>query len=127
MGPEIFGLLFVPFVIAVIVAVRMIAGTFNHDRIKDYVYRKGGTVTKIEWEPFGPGWFGEKSDAIYKIHYRDRDGNEHRAFCKTSMFTGVYLTEDRILGMKKESPWENTLLEEENRRLKEEIRRLKGE
>ena len=128
MGPEagIFIVLFFFVAIAVAVGIRLIAGSFNHERIREYIENKGGIVKEIQWSPFGPGWFGEKSDAIYEVKYRDRDGNKHLAYCKTSMFTGVYLTEDKIIGKKKQPP-ENLSLEEENRRLKEEIRQLKGE
>ena len=49
------------------------------------------------WDPFGPGWFGEKDSRIYEIVYRDRDGRVHRDHVKTSMMSGVYLTNDRIV------------------------------
>ena len=128
------GVLGVFIVIAVVIAIRLIAGSLNHGRIREYIENKGGEIVEIQWEPFGPGWFGEKSDAIYRIKYLDRDGNEHLAYCKTSMFTGVYLTEDKIVRQKRQEnqPQENPSngplsLEEENRRLREEIRRLKRE
>ena len=128
------GVLGVFIVIAVVIAIRLIAGSLNHGRIREYIENKGGEIVEIQWEPFGPGWFGEKSDAIYRIKYLDRDGNEHLAYCKTSMFTGVYLTEDKIVRQKRQenqSPENQSevlfSLEEENRRLKEEIRRLKRE
>jgi len=128
------GVLGVFIVIAVVIAIRLIAGSLNHERIKEYIANKGGKVKDIQWDPFGPGWFGEKSDAIYQIKYLDRDGNEHLAHCKTSMFSGVYLTGDKIVkrnsqeNQPQENPSNDPLsLEEENRRLKEEIRRLKRE
>ena len=123
MGPEA-GLLLVPLFIAIAVGIRLFAGVLNHERIKEYIANKGGTVTGIQWSPFGPGWFGEKSDAIYEINYRDRDGHTHAAYCKTSMFSGVYITEDKIVGTA--MPQNSVSLEEENRRLREEVRRLRG-
>ena len=134
MGPEAgIVVVFLGGVVA-IVAIRLMAGSLNHGRIREYIENKGGEIVEIQWDPFGPGWFGEKSDAIYQIKYLDRDGNEHLAHCKTSMFSGVYLTEDKIVKRKwqenqlQESPSNGPLsLEEENRRLKEEIRRLKRE
>ena len=123
MGPEA-GLLLVPLFIAIAVGIRLFAGVLNHERIKEYIANKGGTVTGIQWSPFGPGWFGEKSDAIYETNYRDRDGHTHVAYCKTSMFSGVYITEDKIVGTA--MPQNSVSLEEENRRLREEVRRLRG-
>src|SRR5262245_32751136 len=84
-------------VIVLVVVIRLIAGGWDRDRIRQYVQSKGGRVIDIHWDPFGPGWFGEKSDRIYEVHYVDEDENEHQAHCKTSMLTGVYFTEDRIV------------------------------
>ena len=127
MGPEAASFLLIPLVIAIAVGIRLFAGVLNHDRIKDYIKSKSGTVMEIEWSPFGPGWFGDQYTAIYQVRYRDRDGNEHLAYCKTSMLSGVYLTEDKIVGVAQQQPQNNVSLEEENRRLREEIRRLKGD
>ena len=126
MEPEA-GFLLVPLFIAIAIGIRLFAGVLNHERIKEYIANKGGKVTEIQWSPFGPGWFGEKSDAIYEIKYRDRDGNKHVAYCKTSMFTGVYITEDKIVKAAQQQPQGSVSLEEENRRLKEELRRLRAE
>jgi hypothetical protein len=68
----------------------------DRDRIRTYIEQRGGKILSIRWTPFGKGWFGEKSDRIYEVVYRDHAGNEHFATCKTSMWTGVYWTEDRV-------------------------------
>lgn len=124
-------LLLIPIAIIFAVMIRLAAGGMDHDRIKSYIEDRGGKVIDSHWAPFGPGWFGEKSDRIYSVRYLDRDGNEHEAHCKTSMWTGVYLTEDRIVRYA-----ERTLphadererdLEEENQRLREEVSRLRRE
>ena len=121
----------IPLVLLVIVGIRLAAGALDRKRLVEYVESRGGRLIDTTWEPFGPGWFGEKSDRIYSVHYRDRDGNEHRAHCKTSMWTGVYFTQDSIVkrGGRDETdapraaPRES--LEEENRRLREELDKLK--
>ena len=94
-----------------------------------YVEQRGGTVTSIGWAPFGPGWFGEKSDRIYEVHYTDRDGNKHQAYAKTSMMTGVYFTEDSVVeyANRPVDAQEVETLEDENARLRMEIERLKRE
>ena len=83
-------------------------------------------MIEANWEPFGPGWFGEQEgNRIYAVRYLDRDGNEHEAHCKTSMWTGVYFTEDRIVKHAGRADGQQSSLEEENRRLREEVERLR--
>lgn len=123
--------LLIPVFIVIAIVIRLAAGGMDHDRIKQYVEECGGTVLDSNWSPFGPGWFGEKSDRIYGVRYLDRDGNEHEAHCKTSMWTGVYFTEDRIVKYAERpapapTPKESAL-EAENRRLREELERVRRE
>src|SRR5262249_5126665 len=107
------------------VVIRLAGGGMDHDRIRRYVEARGGKVIEANWAPFGPGWFGEKSDRIYAVRYLDQDGNEHQAHCKTSMWTGVYFTEDQIVKYAERADRQQASLEEENRRLREEVERLK--
>jgi hypothetical protein len=136
-------------VIGVGLMFRLLAGNMDHQRIRDYIQSHGGRVLSCAWSPFGRGWFGEKSDRIYEVSYLDKDGNQHQATCKTSMWTGVYWTEDRIVLYASRqpeaeleeqehfratgNPWDRLAdrspeeLEEENRRLRAELERLKKE
>jgi hypothetical protein len=84
-------------VAALAIILRLVAGSMDRTRIAAYVRDRGGRVLDCRWTPFGRGWFGEKSDRIYTVRYVDADGAEHRATCKTSLFTGVYWTEDFII------------------------------
>jgi hypothetical protein len=126
-------LLLIPLAIGIGIAIRLAAGGMDHDRIREYVESRGGKLIEAGWAPFGPGWFGEKSDRIYAVRYLDRDGSEHEAHCKTSMWTGVYFTEDRIVKRAERPAPASTPaasgeeLEAENRRLREELERLKRE
>jgi hypothetical protein len=117
--------LLIPLFIIIAIVIRLAAGGLDHDRVRHYVESRGGRVIEANWAPFGPGWFGEKSDRIYAVRYLDRDGNEHNAHCKTSMWTGVYFTEDRIVKYADRPVPQPKSLEEENRRLREELERLK--
>jgi hypothetical protein len=119
----------IPVAIVVALAIRLAAGSMDHERIRQYLMERGSRVLEIRWDPFGPGWFGEKNDRIYHVRYVDREGNEHDSHCKTSLWTGVYFTEDRIARRAVASartPAPETL-EEENRRLREELARLKNQ
>jgi hypothetical protein len=72
------------------------ARSLDKDRVRAYIEERGGRVVSINWSPFGKGWFGEKNDRIYEVVYYDVAGCQHLATCKTSLFSGVYWTEDRV-------------------------------
>jgi len=90
----------VPVVLVVVilaVVLRLVAGSLDGERVERYLQSQGYTLIDKSWDPFGPGWFGEKDSRIYEVVYRDRAGRVHRAHVKTSMMSGVYLTNDRIV------------------------------
>ena len=127
MEPGFLFVLIIPVAILVAILFRVGAGSMDNDRLREYVESRGGRIIASNWAPFGPGWFGEKSDRIYQVRYIDRDGNEHDAYAKTSMWTGVYFTEDRIVKYAKQpiDVDEVETLEKENARLRAELDRLK--
>lgn len=113
------------------VVARVLAGVLDHWRISNYIVSRGGEVQSCRWTPFGPGWFGEKRDRIYFVAFTDGATRVHRAYCKTSLWTGVYFTEDRVIsgnasGMDAASEplrEEIARLQEENRKLREQLDR----
>ena len=109
------------------IAIRLMAGSIDGERVARYLDERGWKLVDRSWEPFGPGWVGEKDSRIYQIAYRDEHGRLHRAHVKTSMFSGVYLTDDCIEA-EKEPPAQPgaDALAEENRRLKDRIRELEN-
>ena len=120
-------LLIIPVIIVLAIILRLIAGGMDHDRVDRYISERSGKVIEKSWDPFGKGWFGDKDNRIYQIKYEDADGKIHQATCKTSLLSGVYLTEDRIVGtpgVHEHDSVTNDLLEE-NRRLRQEIEALK--
>jgi hypothetical protein len=120
-------LLVIPIVICIALAFRLLAGSMDRERIRGYVENRGGKVISATWAPFGPGWFGGNKERIYQVRYIDHDGNVHEAYARTSMWTGVYFTEDQITQHAKTPIDEEEVesLEQENRRLREELARLK--
>lgn len=125
---EVIGVVILFGVLAVVF--RLLAGGMDRDRVRDYIESNGGRLLEKRWAPFGKGWFGEKSDRIYEIRFIDSAGNEHEATCKTSLFSGVYLTGDRIVRYAEPPPppvAPSVSLAEENQRLRAEIARLKRE
>jgi hypothetical protein len=98
----------------------------NSERIKTYIEDRGGEVLFDDWQPFGKGWFGESGESIYKIKYRDVDGDIHECWAKTSLFTGVYLSDDRIIEYSRAEDELIAKLREENSFLKAEIAKLRG-
>jgi len=75
----------------------MAAGAFDGDRMESYVREQGWELVDKSWDPFGPGWFGEQNARVYQIVYKDQHDALHRAHVKTSMLSGVYLTQDRTV------------------------------
>lgn len=108
--------------IAGTVVFRLLAGSFDGDRVEAHIRDMGGELLDKSWDPFGPGWFGEKDSRIYEIVYRDRDGRVHRAHVKTSMMSGVYLTNDRIIEDRRQDS-----VEAEKARLKARLAELERE
>ena len=83
--------------VSIAIVLRFMAGTFDGDRVEQYIRDMGCELLDKSWDPFGPGWFGERDARIYQVVYRDREGRVHRAHVKTSMMSGVYLTNDEIV------------------------------
>ena len=122
MGP--LGVIFL-FVVAA-VAFRLIAGGLDGDRVEAYVRERGWELVDRSWEPFGPGWFGEKNARIYQIRYRDQQGHLHRAHVKTSMLSGVYLSGDEIVE-RAPTESEDANVAAENAQLRERVAELEAE
>lgn len=92
----------VPFVVIIAVlalalVIRLVAGTLDRERISQTIWQHGGEMLSCQWQLFGPGWLGDRN-RIYLVRYRDREGHEHEAYCKTGILSGVYLTDDWIVG-----------------------------
>jgi hypothetical protein len=84
-------------VLGVALALRVVAGSRDHARIRRHVAARGGRLLASRWAPFGPGWAQERIARTYLVRYRDREGNEHRAYCKTSSSSGVSFTDDQVV------------------------------
>jgi hypothetical protein len=120
---EPFGVFFVFIVIAILI--RLMAGSFDGERVEAYIRENGWKLVDKSWDPFGPGWFGEKNARIYQVVYEDQQGNLHKAHVKTSMLSGVYLTNDRIVQRSERIDHSGPdALKSENERLKARIREL---
>lgn len=132
----------IPVILAVLVGILIFGGVMalDRNRIRSYIAAQGGSVLSINWNPLGPGWFGEKDSNIYRVRYRDADGAVREARCKTGFFSGVYFTQDAVVhrgptpnrqtvstrGGTGQNPNYDDLLAE-NRRLKDEVNRLRDE
>jgi hypothetical protein len=114
--------------IAFAIVFRLMAGSFDGERVERYLKDQGYELIDRSWDPFGPGWFGEKDSRIYQVVYRDRQGCVHRAHVKTSMMSGVYLTNDRVVAEPgAESPGPAESLESEKERLQRRLAEIEAE
>ncbi len=71
-------------------------------RIAEYFEERGDTVLSISWCPFfGKGWYSEagkeSGNRIYEVEFKDIYGNRKCAWCKTAMFSGVYVSDEVII------------------------------
>lgn len=98
---------FLGFVVLIIVVIftQAMAHTWDKERIKKYIEDKGGELVSAEWTPFGKGWFGDENDRIYAISYLDKNKIPHSATVKTSLFSGVYITDDEEEIQPDKQPW----------------------
>ena len=121
-------LLFVVAFAFAVVLYRLLLGGFDEERVETYLRHRGWKLIDKSWDPFGPGWFGEKDSRIYRIVYSDEQGRTHRAHVKTSMLSGVYLTNDEIVSEAPQTtPPAEDDLEAENARLRARIAELESE
>ena len=112
--------------VVIAIVIRLIAGSFDGERVESYIRQNGWELVDKSWDPFGPGWFGEEDSRIYQIVYRDKRGNLHKAHVKTSMLSGVYLTNDHLVEQAEETETEtDETLRKENQRLRNRIKELK--
>ena len=98
-----------PFVFIFVFVIVAVASYFltqhlDRSRVHDYLRSRGEELLDFDWALVGPGWLGERDSRIYLITYRDRSGKVHRAFAKTSMLSGVYFTDDTVVGGDKNLP-----------------------
>ncbi len=90
-------LVFVPLAIGLWV----LSLNFDKNRVRKCIEANGHSVLSMRWRLFGHGWMSESSkdgggNRIYEIKYRDVYGNTHHVWAKTAMFSGVFLSKDRI-------------------------------
>lgn len=97
------------------------------NRIKNDLDSRGCKLLSKKWLLFGKGWFGEKNDRIYKVTYLDRDENKHTSFVKTSLFSGVYFSDDTITRYSEKFKEQKSAEEQQRRSLEQENARFKKE
>lgn len=91
------GLLVLVALAIVALAGRLIAGAMDKRRFQKYAAVRGWKMLHLTWEPFGRGWFGEKSDRIYEVTYQAADQAVYIAWMKTSLFSGIYVSDTALL------------------------------
>ena len=108
------------------IIIRLAAGSMDTGIIESYARERGWELMDGSWDPFGPGWFGEQDSRIYQIVYRGEHGDVHRARVKTSLFSGVYLTNDVVVEHARDEPVdENGARYRTEEELRQEVKRLR--
>lgn len=84
-------------VVAVCVLLALHIDRLNRKRIREQVAAKGGKVFETRLSLFPENRQGKRDFALYRVRYRDRDGNEHRATCKSGERAKVEFLRDTIV------------------------------
>ena len=122
-------------VVAAVILLRLLLDRLDRARIAAYLRGRHSELVSCRWTPFGKGWFGD-NDRIYEVRFRARNGDLRRATVKTSMWSGVYLTDERraIDAGRRHAVAAaplvvdaNSELRAENERLAAEVERLRAE
>ena len=79
---------FILLIFASALILRLIAGSMDTTRIYAYAASRGWKIRDKKWDPFGPGWFGDRSDRIYQVIFFEERGNVKKTHVKTSLFRG---------------------------------------
>ncbi|USN99206.1 MAG: hypothetical protein H6810_00565 [Phycisphaeraceae bacterium] len=82
----------------IVIAIRVLAGSLDHDRIRADLAARGARVEDIRWTPFATGWLGRKGERSYEVAYVDADGEQQVSTCSTSMLGGVYYRDEQAAG-----------------------------
>lgn len=120
----------IPLVLLIMLpALFFIRMSLDKSRIKNHLSKRGDVAVDITWKIFGKGWFAEAGkdgwgNRIYRIDYEDVYGNIKQAWCKTAMFSGVYISDENIIrtaeidGREMTDAEKIALLEDELKKLK---------
>jgi hypothetical protein len=118
-------------VAAASIAFGLAAGDMDRERLRRHLEERGAKLLEARWTPFGPGWRGNRDSRLYEIRYLDQDRIEHHAFCKTNLWSGIYLKDDAVVrGAKHREASERAQVAElmvENKRLRQELARLRDQ
>lgn len=81
------GTLAVIAVIALAIGIGYLAEKGNKSNINKMISSKGGTITSIDARlmHIGPFYVRGKGQSIYKVDYKDKDGNKQEAWVRTGI------------------------------------------
>jgi hypothetical protein len=116
--------------VGLIIGIWILVIRFDKARVTRYLGERGGSIQSIHLRIFGKGWMSEQrkdggGNRIYEVEYRDDYGNLRHVWCKTAIWAGVFLTEDKIV-TPAETGGRPLTAEEKVALLEDEVRRLRA-
>jgi hypothetical protein len=75
------------------ISYRFLADGWDRERITESLVHQGLVVDSITWQPFA-FWWQKNSDRTYLVECHTTNGSSKRLSCRTSMFGGVYTSEE---------------------------------
>jgi hypothetical protein len=79
--------------LVVFFGMQMVLRRWDEARIHAAAAAKGWRNVEVWPEPLAPGWLGNRNERQYLVVH-ETDAGEGRAYCKTSLLTGVYWRDD---------------------------------
>ena len=83
--------------IFVVVVVLTINYLFSY-LAKRFITEQGGKILKCHFAEYRSSKFPlARSEPIYRVHFTDKTGNEHKSYVRISFISGVSMEEDQII------------------------------
>ncbi len=94
---------------------------WDERRIRYDIAARGGQFLEKHWDAWSPG-----EDRTYHVRFKDIDGNERTATCRTSLLSGVFWADMEVFRSPRDT---STIiaLKNENQRLQKELEQTRKE
>jgi hypothetical protein len=79
--------------VVLVIGFNLIADQWDRQRITEAMDHQGLVVDSITWQPFA-FWWQKDSDRTYLVECHTTTGLPKRFSCRTSLFGGVYTSEE---------------------------------
>jgi hypothetical protein len=88
------GLIFAIFIVFAILTVDSLSSYL----VKRFITEQGGKILECHLAEYRSSKYPlTRSEPIYRVHFTDKTGNEHKSYVRISFISGVTMEEDQIV------------------------------